>query len=479
MASAANANKKEVLRNGNAANQLFRRERSFVVQRPSQPGGTNPLQQRERSFIRNGSRPINNGSNGSGNSSTGSTPYHNFNSANKSNQARAQQLNGAPRANKPNMEIYRPPSLRGGEVAAAGNMNGANGSGSRGQQLHNTKEDTSSSSSSAGVTSHQPRLIKSRTSLEMHSNSARGMKAAHQQQDQTAPPRPLLTSPSGRIAMDHGLSYQSALQRSKSNGGPGGLPIQKTNSAEKPTAAAVVAAATKNVDLPDLSHFPEHTQNLLRKIATDPDGAASRLVMEAVRNIFSRLIESSRYASPIARYCSYVIEKETKETFLESLLNTCQESFQERDRLLRSAGSSQSWVAFINFLNEMYLQLKRMSCGSKGRLGWSRPPELILLALLAESCCVTLREPSSQTLQELECLFFVLTGIGRDVENELPGKMVSIFSSIRDAFLDMNSLTGAAQRTLLQLIELRAAKWQLPATAVTYYYPASVSNSAF
>ena len=252
------------------------------------------------------------------------------------------------------------------------------------------------------------------------------------------------------------------------------------------------------------------------------------------------------------------VQKETKETFLESLLNTCQESFQERDRLLRSAGSSQSWVAFINFLNEMYLQvtlasslwinqpisyhtlplrsyvsnprfqislinihetgetlfveplkcnlyqcklvipdkifetcvhlklrrenpfffflqifgydnsvkiccqknktnnktnnqdriihvkpikfyeiicvklskpdkkkppsltrydnlmsfwffliqnyfwqLKRMSCGSKGRLGWSRPPELILLALLAESCCVTLREPSSQTLQEV------------------------------------------------------------------------------
>jgi len=72
----------------------------------------------------------------------------------------------------------------------------------------------------------------------------------------------------------------------------------------------------------------------------------------------------------------------------------------------------------------------------------------------------------------------VLTGIGRDVESQLPLKMVSIFSCIRDAFLDMNSLTAAAQRTLLQLIELRAAKWQLPATAVTYYYPA-LSNSPF
>ena len=70
---------------------------------PIKPGGTNPLQQRERSFIRNGSRPMNN--------TNTNTSYHNFNSANKSNQARAQQLNGTSRANKPNMEIYRPPSI--------------------------------------------------------------------------------------------------------------------------------------------------------------------------------------------------------------------------------------------------------------------------------------------------------------------------------------------------------------------------------
>lgn len=69
------------------------------------PGGANPLQQRERSFIRNGSRPINNTNNNS------STSYHNLTSANKSIPARAQQLNGPSRANKPNMEIYRPPSI--------------------------------------------------------------------------------------------------------------------------------------------------------------------------------------------------------------------------------------------------------------------------------------------------------------------------------------------------------------------------------
>ena len=51
-------------------------------------------------------------------------------------------------------------------------------------------------------------------------------------------------------------------------------------------------------------------------------------------------------------------QKDTKETFLECFLNSCQEWFLERDRLLRSASvSSQRWSAFINFLSEMYLKV--------------------------------------------------------------------------------------------------------------------------
>ena len=94
---------------------------------------------------------------------------------------------------------YHGKGLRGGEVAVAGNGNGISGSNSRLQHLHHTKEETAGAGAGAGAgvgagggaAGHQPRLIKSRTSLEMHSNSARGMKAAHQQQDQTAAIRPL------------------------------------------------------------------------------------------------------------------------------------------------------------------------------------------------------------------------------------------------------------------------------------------------
>ncbi|XP_046457150.1 polyadenylate-binding protein-interacting protein 1-like isoform X1 [Daphnia pulex] len=440
--------------------QFFRRERSFVLQRPSQnvPTG-NHFQQRERSFIRDGNRSGGGSSSnafpnsvGSNSGKTRGGSYHNGN-----NGPAAPASAAAGRGSKPNMEIYRPPSMRSGEVPAGG----------RGQFPQNS-------------TDHQPpRLTKSRTSLELNNNSTRAANNKVAQQGapaatvtsitiQKQPVNEATASPAG----------QFVLQRSKSSGSHLTLQQQKV---PVPTPASTNATPkVGNSELPDVSSFPEAAQILLRKIAVDPDGANSRSVMEAVKTLFNRVIESSRYASSIARYCSYVIEKETKETFRESLLNTCQESFQERDRILRSAGeSSQRWVAFINFLNEMYLQLKRRNFNSKIKTSSTRPsPDLILLSLLAESCCATLRQPSSQSLQELECLFFVLTGIGRDVETELPTKMFAIWNAIRDAFLEMNALPGAAQRTLLQLVELRAAKWQLPATAVTYYYP-SVSGSAY
>ena len=81
-------------------------------------------------------------------------------------------------------------------------------------------------------------------------------------------------------------------------------------------------------------------------------------------------------------------------------------------------------------------------------------------------------------LMQLECLFFLLTAIGRDLETELPSKMVTIMAAMRDAFLDY-TLPSNSKRTLLQLIELRAAKWQLPAQAVTYYYPSVTGTAAW
>lgn len=76
---------------------------------------------------------------------------------------------------------------------------------------------------------------------------------------------------------------------------------------------------------------------------------------------------------------------------------------------------------------------------------------------------------------QTECLFFVLTGLGKDIEVELPHQMAKVMGAARDAFLTTVRVP-AVRKTLLQLIEMHAARWQLPAPAVMYYYPGSGSK---
>ena len=47
--------------------------------------------------------------------------------------------------------------------------------------------------------------------------------------------------------------------------------------------------------------------------------------MELVRQIFTKVVESQRISELAAKFCIHIIERERRETFLESLLNTCQE----------------------------------------------------------------------------------------------------------------------------------------------------------
>merc|ERR1712107_322396 len=173
---------------------------------------------------------------------------------------------------------------------------------------------------------------------------------------------------------------------------------------------------------------------------------------------------------PAARFCISIIEREKKETFLESLLNTCQEWYHERGELLRSATSPPGrWPAFMAFLNEMYGLLKRRQLQLLTKYE-GVAPKLVLLTLLAECCIVTLTQTQMFTIPETEVLFLVLTHIQRDLLTEAPGQMTLIVNCLREAFL-MTEAPAHVRKTLLQLLELQSAGWQLPAEAVMYYYP--------
>lgn len=463
--SSASVGKKETSTNnqtGPHKQAIFRRERSFILQRSSSQIGMEN-HQRERSFVREGTSNVRGGivKNDINLKSRGEQFTANIVGLNVEQSGKV----------KPNMEIYRPPSVR---------VTSGDGYSSRTQfqqQLTGVEKH------------HQPRMLKSRTSLDMvvSSNVSKGF-----------PKRPTSTTtlPESRASS---TTNMFDLQRSKSSGSRL-VDSQRTDDVANlldlsgSTSKLIKESVYMNVSaelIPSLDIFPDsRSRLLLAKLTIDPDGASSRMVMDGVKVLFDQAVKCSRFAAPIARFCFYIIERETKETFLESLLNQCQESFQERDRFWNSTASvpgcssSQRWVAFIFFLNEMYSQLKCRSAIAASQapckmnfVDDKTPADLILLTLLAESCCATLKEISLHSPKVYECLFSILSGIGWKIENELPKKMQSIWNAIRDAFVDMDSFP-ALQCILLQLLELRAAKWQLPATAVTYYY-SSISDYAF
>lgn len=119
---------------------------------------------------------------------------------------------------------------------------------------------------SQNFTDHQPpRLTKSRTSLELNNNSTRAANKVAQ------PGVPAATVTSITIQQQPvkeataSATGQFVLQRSKSSGSHLTLQQQKVPVA-KPTSSVAMPKGG-NVELPDISSFPEAAQVLLRKIS--------------------------------------------------------------------------------------------------------------------------------------------------------------------------------------------------------------------
>ncbi|KOX68567.1 CBP80/20-dependent translation initiation factor, partial [Melipona quadrifasciata] len=233
-------------------------------------------------------------------------------------------------------------------------------------------------------------------------------------------------------------------------------------------AADVMAAKAVNIsDASELGKFPPVIQDTLLRAIEDPNLLNARALMELVRHI---LIKTN--FKVMRKY--FLMQKETKETFLESLLNICQQWYQDRIKMLYD-GSNYRYSAFMTFLNEMYCQLKRRQLQLKTQQE-GVPPGRVLLTLLWKCCQDCLQPPIVNSLTEPDSLFFILTCIGKDLDTELPAQLQQLLRNLRDAFLAEERILPSVRKTLLQLIELHAAHWQLPAPAVVYYYPGSTSK---
>ncbi|XP_067621550.1 uncharacterized protein [Eurosta solidaginis] len=257
----------------------------------------------------------------------------------------------------------------------------------------------------------------------------------------------------------------SPLQRSKS-----------LSSADALTRGIAGLGLALGNEVTDIGQFTPEIQALIDTALEDPNKLNSRALMELTSHFIKRAVEGRGYALPISRLCLNIIAKEQKETFLEALLNTCRQWYQEREKLLYSIQGMKSpsrlrFTAFMAFLTEMFCQLKRRQLQLRTQREGT-PPPLVLLTLLSK-CCEDCVRPPVRSLSEIECLFYVLTCIGLDMETQLPQQLELLLSMVRDAFLNASDAAPAIRRTLLQLIELQASHWQLPGNTVLYYYPSA------
>ncbi|XP_055644902.1 uncharacterized protein LOC129780549 isoform X2 [Toxorhynchites rutilus septentrionalis] len=269
-------------------------------------------------------------------------------------------------------------------------------------------------------------------------------------------------------------------QNNNSNNNPMNItPLQRSkslSSADTLTRGLAGLGLAVGPDANDIGQFSPDIQAIVNKASEDPNQLNARCLMELATQLMQRAVDGRRFALPISRLCISIIAKEKKETFLEALLNTCRQWYQERDKVLGPPmnvknPSRPRFTAFMAFLTEMFCQLKRRQLQLRTECD-GVPPPMVLLTLLGK-CCEDCVKPPVRSLSEIECLFFVLTCIGRDLETHLPQQLETLLAAVRDAFLNSSASAPAIRRTLLQLIELQASRWQLPGNTVLYYYPSS------
>ncbi|XP_071455169.1 uncharacterized protein [Hetaerina americana] len=392
---------------------------------------------------------------------------------------------------KPTLEIYRPPTRAMAELTQNGSSNNQlnvhakefstgkgpqQGRGNQGPGILMSKSSgslavnsggivrpsssSSSSSSSSTGSSNKPSKKKGSSSLSL-SRSSGDLRALQQ-------------SPQRSVHFFSGLNEDHR---------PKNHPVVGLKRSKSMSAAADFMPCS---EAPNLGPFSPNVQAIIRHAVQDPNDLPARSLMELVRNIFERIAEDRKYSLPAAQLCIKIIEKEhQQETFLESLLNTCLQWYRQREQEMQlamkgsstSPGSATKWLSFLSFLNEMYQQLKRRELQLQTKTE-GVAPDMFLLGLMHGCLISSLDTPAAlNSLTEIDSIFIIIMCIGSDLEREQPQRMLSLMASVRDALLSLDVVRiPKNRRTLLELIEVRAASWKLPAPAVMYYYPASTEH---
>lgn len=218
-------------------------------------------------------------------------------------------------------------------------------------------------------------------------------------------------------------------------------------------------------------NFPSQKQskeeNYLHLAEQNPDQLPSNILDELARTIMKRVLKGLISPQAGAKLCITIADKENRHRFLESLIKISQTWYEDRDRVLREE-SANHFPVFMRFLTEMRLQLKQAAIKVHFEKRQTEiAAESVLLCILTKCCQACVGMPI-KSVQEVECLFYVLTSIGMDLEMELPMQLQQLMERVRYGFL-ASSASAEIRRMLLQVIELKASSWQLSESTKSYY----------
>ncbi|CAG7837632.1 unnamed protein product [Allacma fusca] len=314
----------------------------------------------------------------------------------------------------------------------------------------------------------------------------------------------------------------SMIKRSKSY-----TPRSTTNSYHLASSPSSIASISVASDF-DITKWPKGIQESVTSAVIGADRVPARHRINMVGSLFNTLLsgnnnaiikeettekedstvrqispkEGKTFENPSQLIISavniflYFIQREKDRTVMETVLNTCFATYQQiqkksirnyeilqnpgenrnEDTLNANAENNTQLVIFLQFLSTLYGKVKIIRMQKPGVKSIDEMNSATL-SLLCDSCLMTLRLPLFHTFDIMDPLFTIMTSIGREMEGTFPLKMKQILAAVRDALLGIKPhLAGieisspCVQKTLMQLIELHAANWHLPASAVRYYY---------
>lgn len=222
------------------------------------------------------------------------------------------------------------------------------------------------------------------------------------------------------------------------------------------------------------------TRMFLVRAMKETNSLSANQLMEVVKIIFNKALDSSTHAASMTRMSLAITENErSRKIFLESLTSCCREWFLEKSQEVPSSRPSEhhSWPSYVAFLRELYTGLKskqrrvKLAFHNESNHEDHNEPQASYLQkysrcvanLLFESCLKLIKglSKSRNISLDVEIVTSVLRCAGRSLEDEKNGKMSQIMDGMREVLLSPQTeqFSSLTKKSLLETIELRSSGW--------------------